>query len=559
MRRAVVLALATVVLAAGSPLLPRAEAAAVASTRSEVAIRSFDGTLLHAYVFRPTGTHGPVTPIVTATPYDNTGGSIAGTPNPLVTQETEAPGSLVDAGMFDRGYAFVQVALRGTGGSGGCFDVWGPATQRDLAVVIAWAAAQPWSTGKVVTWGASAGGISQIAAIAQHPPALRAAVVEQAPVGSGEVWTNGVINSIPGLAWGPTWLANAELPPSIETPLDYWVQANGDVPRRPACPALQALAPFTDADSAWWHDRDRVIAALDGSTLPMLWIGGFHDYNAREPAFLDMFHRLAGPRRAYLGQYEHGIDRGPTGTPFGEITLDWYDHVLHGTPFADGPTVMVQDDRGTWRGESTWPPATTSWAVPIHSGTYVDLPTNSAEAELPGAITGLVPVDLSIMPPTGIGSWTVSNALPAAVRFAGSPTVAVRLRSAARHVGLVALVYDIDPSGGATLVTRGTSAARGRDTTTFTLSPQDWQFRPGHRIGVLVTGSDLFWYTPASSGLPVVVLGGTLRLPVQACEPPTVSGPAVPDFAPRTPPPPFAVPAATLAAAAVTLPPVPHC
>src|SRR4051812_15471418 len=80
--------------------------AAAAYTRTEVYIPSFDGTRLHAYVFRPSG--AARTPVVfSATPYDNTGGSVAGTPNPLADGNVNPPSSLVAAGLFDRGYSYV--------------------------------------------------------------------------------------------------------------------------------------------------------------------------------------------------------------------------------------------------------------------------------------------------------------------------------------------------------------------------------------------------------------------------------------------------------------------
>src|SRR2546430_1261455 len=75
------------VLAMAGGLVPLRAAVAAAPdpnayTLSEQYIPSFDGTLLHVYVFRPTAA-GPVTSpaartpvIMTFTPYDNTGGSI---------------------------------------------------------------------------------------------------------------------------------------------------------------------------------------------------------------------------------------------------------------------------------------------------------------------------------------------------------------------------------------------------------------------------------------------------------------------------------------------------
>ncbi|WP_244217636.1 CocE/NonD family hydrolase, partial [Streptomyces carpinensis] len=57
--------------------------------------------------------------------------------------------------LFDHGYAFVMVDLRGFGGSTGCLDWGGPGEQADVKAAIDWAAQQPWSTGAVGMYGKS--------------------------------------------------------------------------------------------------------------------------------------------------------------------------------------------------------------------------------------------------------------------------------------------------------------------------------------------------------------------------------------------------------------------
>src|SRR5688572_17006525 len=79
-----------------------------------------------------------------------------------------------------RRHAVVQVSLRGTGASQGCEDFGGPGEQGDVAAAVDWAAAQPWSSGRVGMIGHSYDGYTATIALAQRSDAL-AAVVLLAP------------------------------------------------------------------------------------------------------------------------------------------------------------------------------------------------------------------------------------------------------------------------------------------------------------------------------------------------------------------------------------------
>ncbi|HWH09369.1 MAG TPA: CocE/NonD family hydrolase [Candidatus Thermoplasmatota archaeon] len=97
----------------------------------------------------------------------------------LLTYDGYAAGSSVDAGYVERyvpqGYAVVGVSVRGTGCSGGTFDFFEPAQALDGYDAVEWAAAQPWSDGRVGMVGKSFPGITQLFVAAQRPPHLVAA------------------------------------------------------------------------------------------------------------------------------------------------------------------------------------------------------------------------------------------------------------------------------------------------------------------------------------------------------------------------------------------------
>jgi hypothetical protein len=85
------------------------------------------------------------------------------------------------------------------------------------------------------------------------------------------------------------------------------------------------------------------------------------------------------------------------------------------------------------------------------------------------------------------------------------------------------LIYDVDEANRATLLTRGASLV-GAGTVEFDLYPQDWRLRAGHRIGVLLAGSDDFYFDPGRSDTPVEVTSGEIELPL-------VPSPRGPDLA----------------------------
>lgn len=124
-----------------------------------------DGIKLLADVHRPDGA-GRFPALVALSPY------------PRQMQGLGIPAGFVEAGQSDffvpRGYAHVIVNCRGTCGSDGTYDFWGPAEQHDLYDLIEWVAAQPWCNGEVGMIGVSYFAIEQFRAALQKPPHLRA-------------------------------------------------------------------------------------------------------------------------------------------------------------------------------------------------------------------------------------------------------------------------------------------------------------------------------------------------------------------------------------------------
>ena len=144
-----------------------------------------DGVLLSANVrFPDTNIHGPG-PWPTVIEYSGYSPS-----NPA----SEEAGVRIARAL---GYATVSVNMRGTGCSGGVFDVFNPAQMADGYDIVETVAAQDWVRGgKVGMVGLSYSGISQLYTAATAPPHL-AGVTAQSVIADPwlQAWPGGIFNS----------------------------------------------------------------------------------------------------------------------------------------------------------------------------------------------------------------------------------------------------------------------------------------------------------------------------------------------------------------------------
>ncbi|WP_238588418.1 CocE/NonD family hydrolase [Nocardia seriolae] len=95
--------------------------------------------------------------------------------------------ALQDWKLANAGYTLVQVDLRGTGTSGGDWQVFGDREKQDAAEVIDWITRQSWSDGTVGTMGISFTAISALEATDRRPPGLKAVFAYE---GSGDIFND---------------------------------------------------------------------------------------------------------------------------------------------------------------------------------------------------------------------------------------------------------------------------------------------------------------------------------------------------------------------------------
>lgn len=500
------------------------------STWSETFLSSRDGEALHADVFRPAGLgDGDRTPVmlVVSTYLGLPSSEGAGPPKVLRRYRRLYEEAIA------RGFSVVQVSFRGTGASHGCEDFGGPGEQGDVAAALEWASTRPWSTGRVGMMGHSYDGFAAVIALSQRSPALAAAVLIGPAVDLYRgAYMNGV-GYIQGPVAGSYYQTFALVPPPNPT------QAADALGGRDfSCsPEIVSASQERDGGTEFWRARDfRARAA--GTRVPVFWAHGFLDGRddnsaVRPRQFLDLWRALAGPRRAWFGQFPHVVpgelntwgEPEPVGRDgFAREAVDWLDAHVKGDAAARArvarePVVAFQEgSRGEWRAAASWPPAAAAeHSLPLVPGEYVDAAGNKAEQgdDPGGGCAEGIHARCNPLSRTGQGSWTFSQPLPADVHLAGAPRLRARLAATA-PAQVVALVYDVDRESRATLLTRGAALIGAAGAVQFDLYPQDWRLRSGHRIGVLLSGSDDFYFNPGTSETTVRVEEGSLALPLLA-------------------------------------------
>ncbi|MCU1299442.1 MAG: hydrolase, CocE/NonD family [Acidobacteriaceae bacterium] len=340
----------------------------------DVPMKTRDGVVLYADIYRPRSSDKfPV--ILMRTPYDKSA-------NWAVSPVFK---------MVPRGYVVIIQDVRGRYTSEG---EWYPFKheQADGYDTVEWAAALPYSDGRVGMIGASYVGATQMLAGIAQPPHLTAIAPNMTASNYHDGWTyqGGAFEQWFDQNW-TSQLAQNTLQRLIDQntnalvgapalPLaDYPVFNFGQLPADAHLTA--AIAPYyldwlahPDYDDYWkqWSIEEH----FSNIAVPMLQVGGWYDiFNA-------------GTLRNYLGAKTHGstdaartqqhllieigghagfgrrigdVDFGPHATEnvYTDVILDWYDFILKGiaNEFAtDKPVKVFVMGANEYRQEDDWPP-----------------------------------------------------------------------------------------------------------------------------------------------------------------------------------------------------------
>jgi predicted acyl esterase len=260
-----------------------------------------------------------------------------------------------------------------------------------------------------------------------------------------------------------------------------------------------------------------------GSKVPTFITAGYLDVNTNiGGGTTDFYNALRGPRRMWLGWWDHvrgaelSGERLAMGRPgFYDEVMRFYDQYVKGEDTATeaDPVIAAQSSDGRWREETRWPPhdvKPTRFA--IAEGGYADDGANEGSGDA-GAGAGGAGAGGGEM---GHGSWTFSEPFEQAVQVAGDPVARVELSPQVPRTNLVVNVYDVAPDGAATMITRGARLADREGAFRVELFPTDWVVAAGHRIGILVSGANAEAYTHVPTHTTVFVAGGWVKLPLLA-------------------------------------------
>jgi len=348
----------------------------------DVAVPMRDGVVLGADVFKPQG-DGRFPTLVYRTPYDR-----KHAPEDYTTVRA----------AVDRGYAVVVQDVRGRYGSAGEFEPYRNEGE-DGYDTIEWAAAQPWSNGKVGTFGLSYPGAVQWLAAVEAPPHLEAMVpamtfsTARNFIYSGGVfdlsWTSWIYENISadvrvkkGLP-GPKTGAEAEA---------TWARLRPDVDRRlplSDLPEFRDVAPYLfdwmkrpPGDRAW--DWMEIRGKYDRMKAAVLNLSGWYDGAYGTEGAATNHNGLVAARRGaasrsflVLGPWIHGSatmnarqgqvkagDRAFAATAaldYDGLILRFMDRYLRGIDNGldrEPPVRAFVMGEDLWRDEASWPPPT---------------------------------------------------------------------------------------------------------------------------------------------------------------------------------------------------------
>ena len=298
-------------------------------TDKDVPITMRDGIVLSADVYRP-DEPGRYPVIVTQTPYNKI--TALGSANPY---------------LVERGYVHLVVDVRGTGGSQGTWDSFGPAEQADGPEVVEWARTQPWSDGSVGLYGPSYMAINQLMTAAQHPEGLKAIfpIVPMSDTYRDIVFSGGQTN----VSFIPLWLGlvtgTGLVPPAYALSGDPEDLVRGvttlasHVAGAVNFQASTVANGIIGGDIAFdgpFHRMRSTVELLDRIDVPAFVVGGHHDLFQRgEPLIYERLKRnvearlLMGPWHHLTGSQGEGLPESGL-PPLDQIALRWFDNYLKG-------------------------------------------------------------------------------------------------------------------------------------------------------------------------------------------------------------------------------------
>jgi uncharacterized protein len=458
--------------------------------------------------------------------------------------------------LAERGFQGLIQSCRGTFGSGGTFDPFGPDEHDDGLATLAWLREQPWYPGTFGTVGPSYLGMVQWAIAADAGPELKAIAAQvtssdfRAPFYAGDAfyletaltWVNQVANQEKRFAFARQSRADRRLRPLMDRlPLrDLDRLATG-----------QHVAYYQDwlAHDApgddYWKDR-RFDDTLDRVTAPVSMVGGWHDIflplQLRDYAAL----RTTG-REPHLtiGPWRHA-DNAAAAAWLADSVAWLRAHLLGDRSGLRGQPVRIfVTGADKWRELPAWPPDTQPQRWHLHSGgglavaipepgqpdryTY-DPADPTPNLAGPVGLQGRARVDNRVLEARPDVLTYTSDPLPADLEVFGEAAADLFVRSSREHTDFFARLCEVDPAGASVNICdallrlvpgRPAAGPDGTIRVRFPLWPAAHRFRRGNRLRLQVSsGAHPRYARNTGSGEPLATATTLLSADQQVCHDP---------------------------------------
>ncbi|MFJ8691925.1 CocE/NonD family hydrolase [Streptomyces roseolilacinus] len=422
----------------------------------------------------------------------------------------------------EQGFHVILQSCRGTGGSGGEFDLWRNEVA-DGQATVSWLRGQPWFDGTLGTVGPSYLGYVQWALALDPPPELKAMVVQ---VGLHDPYAlfhaDGVLRleNVLAVGAGMTYQHQGAAP-FLKAMLRLRRRLRAVTTARPLrgayASALGGEVPWVDdvmahpdPEDAYWSGASPAESA-EGLRVPTALITGWHDVLV-DQAF-EQYDRLrrADCRAALLaGPWTH-TSALRQGWPqvFAE-SLAWLRAHLCADPSGLRPTAVRVHVGGTdtWRDLDAWPPAsgTTAWhpspgghlarrspvdSAPVATFRYDPAdPTPSLGGPLLSRTAG--PRDNSALEARDDVLTFTGPPLTEPVDVMGPVSARLSISTDTGHADVFTRLCDVDPQGRSVNVCDGLARLRTTGRTpsqvTVPMSSTAHRFATGHRMRWQISG-----------------------------------------------------------------------
>lgn len=469
------------------------------------------------------------------------------------SDKTAVDDAMMHGWFAAHGVAGLRVDLRGSGNSDGTLqDEYLAGEQDDACEVIAWAADQSWSNGRVGMIGISWGGFAALQVAARRPPALKAIITccstDDRYRDDVHYMGGALLND--GLSWGAGLFTQIGRPPDPAHVGPRW-RTMWQERLEAAVPPLATWLAHPERDDYWTHGSVcEDYAAIDCAVYAVSgWTDGYSD------PVLRLMENLSVPRKGLIGAWTHMYPTWAKPGPkigFLQECMRWWRQWLleEETGIMDEPMLRLwQGERlvphpqnpsveGRWIGLDAWPMAAPETVLHLSDGRLQDKAMSAPPLTLRSPQhCGLYAGEWCPLDGGGDGpEFQADNryddalslcfdtaVLDAPVAVVGMAQLTLDIAMPEPRALLALRLCEVAPDGTSARVTFGLHRLRRpegvavgeRFTLTLPLKGVAYAFSPGHRIRLALSTSywPMAWPEPGDGGVTLWTETASLRLP----------------------------------------------